>query len=179
VSAPVLLVCMGVSGVGKSTLARALADRWSLDFLEADDFHSAANRERMAAGKPLTDAMREPWIRAVCEALEQRRSRGRSCVLACSALRFAHRQTLRGLDFRVLFIDLQAGRDVIAGRMASRREHFAGPTLLDGQFDDLEPTSGEDDVITVDANAPAEQVLESTVCAIRRLSLPAFPPGSP
>ena len=164
-----LLVCMGVAGVGKSTLARALAGRWSMEFLEADDFHSAANRERMAAGLPLTDAMREPWIRAVCEALEDRRRRGRSCVLACSALRSAHRQRLRTLGFRVLFIDLQAERDVIAARMASRREHFAGPTLLDSQFADMEPTSGETDVIPVDANRPADEVLESVLRVLSRL----------
>ena len=90
-STPVLVISMGVSGCGKSTLAKHLAKKFGLAFLEADDFHSDENKAHMASGKPLTDAMREPWIASMCDNLRDHRERGESCVLAYSGLRRAHR----------------------------------------------------------------------------------------
>jgi gluconokinase len=156
---PVLLVCMGVSGSGKSTVARILARRFELEFCEADDFHGPENTARMAAGQPLSDAMREPWIDRLSAALAAKRSEGRSCVLAWSALRRAHRQRIRALGFRTLFLHLQADPGVIAARLDTRLGHFFHPGLLQSQFEDLQPASGEKDVLPLDAGAELAEVI--------------------
>ncbi len=149
--APALVVCMGVSGSGKSTLAQTLAERFGLEFLEADAFHSEENRQHMAAGLALTDAMREPWIERLCAELAQRADAGRGCVLAYSGLRRAHRARFRQLGFRTLFLHLRAERELIRQRMQTRSGHFAPPDLLDSQIADLQSTRGESDVVDVDA----------------------------
>lgn len=148
---PVLVVVMGVSGCGKSTLAASLADDFGFRLLEADDFHPPANKARMARGEPLTDAMREPWIAAMCDALRERRRQGESCVLAYSGLRRAHRQRFRELGYPTLFIHLAGDKEVIRGRMRARAGHFAPASLLDSQFDALEAAMDEPDIIVVDA----------------------------
>jgi gluconokinase len=164
---PVLLVCMGVSGSGKSTVARILARRFELEFCEADDFHGPENRARMAAGQPLSDALREPWIGRLSAALAAKRSEGHSCVLAWSALRRTHRQRIRALGFRTLFLHLWADPDVLAGRLDSRPGHFFHPGLLQSQYEDLQPTTGEEDVLRFDAGAELPEVTAAVVEAAR------------
>ena len=149
---------MGVSGSGKSTLAALLADSLGLSFLEADDFHSEANKARMRAGIPLSDDDREPWMNAVCKNLADMAARGDSCVLAHSALRRAHRDRLRRQGFRTLFLHLDGDRELIARRMAERSGHYMPARLLDSQFDDLEPTDDEPDVVPIDIAADAAEV---------------------
>jgi gluconokinase len=156
---PALLICMGVSGAGKSTVARYLARELDMQYIEADDFHGEQNRARMAAGLPLDDAMREPWIRRVCTELEAHRKLNRDCVLACSGLRKAHRQRFRELGFRTCFLSLEGDREVIASRIARRKGHFYPVSLLDSQYADLEPFDGETDVACVDINADLHRVL--------------------
>jgi len=166
---PILVVCMGVSGSGKSTLARALAEALDWTFVDGDDLHGPQNRAHMAAGRPLTDAMREPWIDRMRGRLRSERSKGRNCVLAFSGLRSAHRQRFRELGFRTLFLHLTAGRDVIAQRMTDRAGHYMPVSLLDSQFADLQPVDREPDVVDVSADGPFESVLEEALRQVRAL----------
>ncbi|WP_407351184.1 gluconokinase [Luteimonas sp. R10] len=148
---PVLVIVMGVSGCGKSTLAASLATEFGFRLLDADDFHPPANKARMARGEPLTDAMREPWIAAMCDALRERQRQGESCVLAYSGLRRAHRQRFRELGYPTLFIHLAGDSEMIRDRMRARVGHFAPASLLDSQLDALEAAMDEPDIVVVDA----------------------------
>jgi len=156
---PVLVICMGVSGSGKSTVAAGLAQRFDLEFVEADDYHSDENRARMKAGIPLTDEQREPWIDSLCRLLKDRRQKGIHCVLAYSGLRRAHRQRFRELGFQTLFLHLAGDRNLIAKRMAHRRGHYMPPSLLDSQFAAMEAADSEPDVVIVDGTAPLPEVI--------------------
>ena len=162
---PRLIVCMGVSGCGKSTVARAIADSFGVAMLEGDDFHPAENRARMASGKPLTDAMREPWIERIVAALRAEAAAGHGCVLACSALRRTHRQRLReaGLDTRFLWLDGTA--ELLTAWMEARAGHFMPASLLESQFEALEPPVDEADaeriLLSADWAAPLKRALEA------------------
>lgn len=149
-SKPVLVISMGVSGCGKSTLAKYLAKKFALVFLEADDFHSEENKAHMASGKPLTDAMREPWITSMCDNLREHREQGESCVLAYSGLRRAHRARFRELGYPVLFVHLAGPQEVIRRRLQGRANHFMPADLLASQYAALEPALNEPDIITID-----------------------------
>lgn len=157
---PALIICMGVSSCGKTTLARALAERFGLVYLEADDFHSEENKAFMAAGQPLTDSMRAPWIESICAALEVEFAAGRHCVLACSALRNSHRQRFRETDFNVQFLFLDGTRKLIARWISEREGHFMPAALLDSQFDTLESPIGEPGVTRIRLNQAWPEVLE-------------------
>lgn len=131
----VSIVIMGVSGSGKTTLGRALAETRGGQFLDADDFHSAINIEKMRRGEALTDDDREPWLQTLRALLH---SGPRGIVLACSALRERYR-TILGIDGeRVRLVYLMAKREELQLRLASRQGHFAGPDLLDSQLSTLE-----------------------------------------
>jgi gluconokinase len=162
---PRLIVCMGVSGCGKSTVARVIADSLGLRFLEGDDFHGPENRAWMASGRPLTDAMREPWIERIVAALDAEAAHGHDCVLACSALRRGHRQRLReaGLATRFLFLD--GDRDLLETWMRARDGHFMPADLLESQFEALELPENEPDVtrilLSADWAAPLKRSLEA------------------
>jgi gluconokinase len=155
----VIAILMGVSGSGKTTLGRRLAADLGWDFLDADDFHSAANKEEMAHGQPLTDADRAPWLDALAEALRERLRTDRSAVLACSALRESYRETLR-VSPAVRFVYLRADAETIRRRLASRRGHFFDAHLLASQFDALEEPK---DALVVDVTGPRD----TTVLAIK------------
>jgi len=151
---------MGVSGSGKTTLGRRLAADQGWEFLDADDFHSAANKAKMASGQPLTDADRDPWLEALAEALRERVASGRGTILACSALKESYRQRL-GVDPAVRFVYLKADAETIRRRLAGRRGHFFDARLLASQFEALEEPEG---ALVVDvAGSP-----EDTVLAIER-----------
>ena len=158
---PMLIICMGVSGSGKSTVAAGLAQQFGLEFIEADDYHSDENKARMKAGIALTDEQREPWINTLCLLLKDRRRNGIHCTLAYSGLRRAHRQRFRELGFRVLFLHLAGDRDLIAKRMNQRAGHYMPASLLDSQFAAMEPADSEPDLVTVDGTAPLPEVIES------------------
>lgn len=164
---PVLVISMGVSGCGKSTLARHLAKKFGLVFLEADDFHSAENKAHMASGKPLTDAMREPWIASMCNTLRDHRSRGESCVLAYSGLRRAHRARFRELGYPVIFVHLAGPQEVIRRRMEARVNHFMPADLLTSQYAALEPALNEPDIINVDVAQSISQIQRQTEELVR------------
>lgn len=136
---------MGVSGAGKTTVGRLLAERLGCPFLDADEFHPPANVAKMAAGTPLTDADRQPWL----EALNDRIRDLPAAVLACSALKETYRQTLaQGIpDCR--FVHLRGSVELIRSRLAERRHRYMPASLLESQFDALEPPHGAIEVDVV------------------------------
>jgi gluconokinase len=146
-----VLVLMGVSGCGKSTVAGVLAGRLGWDLAEGDDMHPQENVAKMAAGHPLEDADRWPWLDRVAAWIGEHTAAGRPGIVTCSALRRRYRDVLRGE--RVVFVYLAGTREQIAARLAVRHGHFMPPTLLDSQFAALEPPESDERAITVDIGA--------------------------
>ena len=149
---------MGVSGCGKSSLGRAVADAISQPLIEGDDFHSAANKAKMASGTPLNDADRQAWLAALGEQL---REHAQSAVLTCSALKFNYRQQLREASpgLRFAFLDITPSEALV--RVAARAgEHLFPASLVDSQFAALESPSDENGVLTLDATQPLNQLTE-------------------
>lgn len=149
---PVTLVIMGVAGAGKSTILEVLADRLGWQTLEGDALHPASNVARMAAGMPLTDADRGPWLTAIAGWIERQDAAGRSSVVACSALRRRYRDRLRAAGRDVRFAHLVARPDVLASRLAGRRDHFMPATMLASQLETLEPLQADEPGMEVDAD---------------------------
>jgi len=145
------LVVMGVSGTGKSTIGTMVAERLGRPFVEGDDLHPPANVEKMHAGIPLTDDDRGPWLRLVRDAMTEHARAGRSAVVACSALRRAYRDVLRGAEGRVRIVHVDVPGDELARRMASRRGHFMPAALLASQLATLEPLQPDEDGVVVPA----------------------------
>jgi gluconokinase len=163
-----ILLVMGVTGSGKSTVGKLLADRLNWLFLEADDFHSAANKEKMHRGVPLSEADRLPWLRAIhAELLAQARA-SKNVVLGCSALRESYREILMAnLNVRIVY--LRGSRELIGERLRQRLGHFAGEAILDDQFAVLEDPSATEAVI-VDVQESPEQIMEEV---LRRIDVGA------
>lgn len=157
-SKALLIIVMGVSGCGKSTLAERLSKRYHLSYIEADDFHPAENKAHMAAGKPLSDAMREPWIQALCNEASVLANKC-GAVMAYSGLKRAHRARFRRLGVRTIFLHLHGSKTLIAERMGERGDHFMPLSLLDSQFDALEPPTHEPDVHFIDLSQSIEKIL--------------------
>ena len=158
------VVIMGVSGCGKSSLGAAVAHATGLKLVEGDDHHSAANRDKMASGVPLTDADREGWLATLCDQL---RSHPEGVVLTCSALKLAYRTRLREAAPGLGFVFLEIQRDQALHRVASRGAHFFSTALVENQFTTLEDPTGEPGVLNVDAMAPLAQ-LQTHVSQWRR-----------
>jgi gluconokinase len=159
-----VIVVMGPTGSGKTTIGSLLAQQLGWDFVDADQFHSAANKEKMHQGIPLTDADRAPWLAAIHQQIEQWLAEGRNVVLACSALKQSYRELLwRGGDVKLVY--LKGSYELIAQRLLTRHGHFADEHILAGQFADLEEPT---DAITVDISAPPAEIVEE-IC--RRLGL--------
>jgi gluconokinase len=135
---------MGVSGVGKTTVARLLAERLGVPYGEADDFHPAANLAKMSAGIPLDDADRLPWLAALGDWLGACRAAGTGAVITCSALTRRYREVLRASCPDAYFLHLVGSRELIADRLARRTGHFMPPALLASQFAALEPLAADE-----------------------------------
>jgi gluconokinase len=161
--APCALIVMGVSGSGKSTVAAALAEKLRWTFEDGDRFHPASNVAKMAAGHPLTDEDRRPWLHAIADEIERVCRAGSHVVIACSALKRAYRDVLvRGRkDVRIVF--LNGSETLIAERLARRKGHFMPKNLLNSQFMTLELPRAEEKVITVSIDAPVEAIVEDIV----------------
>ena len=157
---PQIFVLMGVSGSGKTTIGCLLAQRLSIPFLDADDFHPQANKDKMHAGHPLTDEDRWPWLATLNGLLRDHAQQGTGCVLACSALKEIYRDKLEdGLSHSTIdFVLLEGSRELIAGRLAGRHHEFMSSTLLDSQFATLE--TPEDAIKICNDRAPGEVVDE-------------------
>ena len=155
-----IVVVMGVSGSGKSTVGAALADVLGWPFVEADDLHPAANVEKMASGVPLTDEDRWPWLDRIVDELRATAKRSPDVVIACSSLKPAYRDRLaRAGDVR--FVYLRGDRQTIAGRLAARHHRYMPATLLDSQFAALDPPANAIDVdIRGDVTTQVRQIIE-------------------
>jgi len=137
---------MGVSGCGKSTIGAALAERLSWPFLDADDLHPESNVARMAAGEPLSDADRLPWLAAIRDEMT---ASGPDLVVACSALRRAYRDVLRAGPGPVRFVYLDVNAEILRLRLAHRHGHFMPSRLLDSQLATLEPPAEDEQVVRI------------------------------
>ena len=161
VTKPVIVVVMGVSGSGKSTVAALLAAALGCRFQEGDDLHPPENVEKMHGGAPLTDADRMPWLRKIAEEIDDWLARGECGVLTCSALKRSYRDIIIGARHDVVLVYLKGSRELIHRRMAARHEHFMPVALLDSQFATLEePTPDEHPIIVDIGGKPADIVHE-------------------
>ena len=167
-----LIVVMGVSGCGKSTVGAALAERLRVPFRDADDLHPAANVDKMSRGIALTDDDRAPWLHLVGEELFRHRVTG--LVIACSALRVAYRDILRAHAPATHFVHLETTRQVIAQRMVVRSEHFMPLTLLDSQIATLEPLAVDEHGHVVNAERSVTDIIAVAEREIRSIT-PAVP----
>ena len=159
-----IVLVMGVSGAGKSTIGRALADALEAAFLEADAFHSPANIAKMKSGIPLTDADRWPWLDAIGAALDRSVMKGGKVVLACSALNQAYRdRLLKDGGRRGFTVFLQGDPDLIAARLAGRSGHYMPPALLPSQLAALEPPA---DAIVADISEAPEVILRKVLAKL-------------
>jgi gluconokinase len=156
-----IVIVMGVTGSGKTTVGTRLAHELGWTFHDADDFHPPANVEKMRAGIALTDADREPWLQAIRRCIDRTVESGASAVFGCSALKAAYRSTLADGRPEVRFVHLCGPEPLIAERLRRRVGHFMNPRLLDSQFETLEPPA---DAIEVEVALP----LAAQVRAIRR-----------
>ncbi|MGK8524380.1 gluconokinase [Nocardia asteroides] len=156
---------MGVSGSGKTTIGTRLADALGVEYAEGDGFHPPANVAKMAAGTPLDDADREPWLDALAAWMAERRGRG--AVVTCSALKRAYRDRLRVSAPDVFFLHLEVPRGELQRRVAERRGHFMPPSLLDSQLATLEPLGPDEVGGAVDATRDPAHVVRDAVAAVR------------
>jgi gluconokinase len=152
----VIVVLMGVSGSGKTTVGRILARELGWTFLDADDYHPAANVEKMRRGVPLNDDDRAPWLVALRKRIDEARDAGEDVVLACSALKHAYQDYLaRHGPEGVRYVYLHGSEELLRRRLAERKGHFMNPGLLHSQFETLEPPEG---TLRVEVSAPPEVV---------------------
>lgn len=163
--APPVLIVMGVAGTGKTTVGAMLAGRLHWLYAEADDFHPAANVEKMAAGTPLTDADREPWLAAIGRWIDERAAAGEPGVVTCSGLKRAYRDRLRQGRPQVRMVFLQGSRELIARRLAARHGHFMRAEMLDSQFADLEPPEPDEGVTEVSVEPPPNEIVDAILRA--------------
>jgi len=154
-----LIIVMGVSGSGKSTLAKALGETYGYQYLDGDDFHSAASRSLMAEGIPLTDEQRAPWVESLKKRLQQNAKRTIHTTLAFSGLKQKHRAELRAAGLRTIFLYLNGNKEIIQERISKRKGHFMAPALLDNQFANMEDPLREHDVHLIEIWPTLEQVI--------------------
>jgi gluconokinase len=165
---PCALIVMGVSGSGKSTVAEALSARLGWRCADADRFHPASNVAKMSAGQPLTDDDRWPWLKAIADEIDRLCGKQQHAVVACSALRRAYRDVLvHGRSgIRIVFLD--GTRELIAARLAARKDHFMPAGLLDSQFMTLERPAPDEGAVTVSIDATVDAIVDDI---LRQLKL--------
>ena len=160
-----ILIAMGVSGAGKSRIGEMLAERLACSYTDGDAFHSAANKEKMHQGIPLTDDDRWPWLRTIRAAIEEKQHAGETAVFTCSSLKRSYRDVLRGTDTDVRFVYLKGSFEVLHERLKTRTGHFFDPSLLKSQLDTLEEP-GEDEAIVVSIELTPEQIVDEVMVKI-------------
>lgn len=163
---PSLVVVMGVSGSGKSTVGMLLAERLGVPYAEADDFHPPANIAKMSAGDPLDDRDRAPWLDAIAAWIVERGDGGG--VVSCSALRRRYRDRLRQDTPGLFFLHLDGSEELIAGRLAARTRHFMPAGLLRSQFEALEPLEPDEAGAVVAIGDDPERITERALAALPR-----------
>ncbi|MEU0928340.1 gluconokinase [Streptomyces malaysiensis] len=165
--APQVVVVMGVSGTGKTTIGPLLAEEFGVPYAEADDFHPPANIAKMSAGTPLNDDDRRPWLDAIGAWAHDHTEGGG--VVSCSALKRMYRDRLRSAAPGIVFLHLTGDRDVIAERMKERKGHFFSGDLLDSQLATLEPLQPDEYGVAVDIAPEPEVITERAAAELRRL----------
>lgn len=154
-----IVILMGTMSTGKTFFGEQLAQKLNWPFYEADRFHPASNKEKMRAGIPLTDADRQPWLAAIAAEIKKLHTKNKPAIFTCSALKKKYRDTLRVAP--VLFIHLHAPKETLEHRARTRQHEYMHPNLIQSQLDTLEfPGPDETDVISINTDDPAEQVLE-------------------
>ncbi|CAJ0814774.1 gluconokinase [Ralstonia flaminis] len=159
-----IVVVMGVSGCGKSTVGQKIAERLGCAFRDGDEFHSEANRAKMHAGIPLNDDDRKPWLESIRTYMDETTNGGGSLVVACSALKQRYRDVLRGKTGNTEFVYLKGDFDLLQGRLAARKDHFFNPNLLRSQFDALEEPT---DAIVVNIALPPDSIVDEAVTQLQ------------
>jgi gluconokinase len=168
---PAVIVVMGVSGAGKTTIGKLLAERLGWDFRDGDEFHPPANVEKMRSGVPLTDEDRWPWLRAVSQWIDETRREKRRAVTAPSVLKRSYRDIVIGgrPDVRLVFLD--GAPELIARRVTARRGHYMPATLLDSQFATLEPPGADEDPIRVSIEPAPDKIVSNIIEQLRAESV--------
>jgi len=154
-----IVIVFGVSGAGKTTISKLLAEQLSWRFYEADDFHPRANIEKMRSGRPLTDEDRWPWLERLREQITRSLAAKENAVLACSALKRAYRERLH-VNNDVRFVYLRGDSALIEKQLRDRRGHFMNPALLRSQFADLEEPASDEEVLTVELGQTPKELVE-------------------
>jgi gluconokinase len=172
------VIVMGVSGSGKTGVGQALAEGLGFEFIEGDDHHPEANVEKMAAGIPLTDEDRWPWLRALADFVAERHQRDAGTVLACSALRRTYRDVLRAAvpTEESFAIQLDADETTLRSRLEQRRGHYMPASLLESQLATLEPLEPDESGVVLNATRPEREVVEQALTAVRSWH-GTLPPG--
>lgn len=152
-----LVVVMGVTGSGKSTVGIALAEKMGVPFADADDFHPPENVAKMRSGTALTDVDRRPWLLAIGAWLARQDD---GAVVTCSALKRVYRDTLREAAPTITFLHLHGDRETVRARVGARQGHFMPQSLVDSQFADLEPLGADEDGVVVDLALPVDVIVE-------------------
>jgi gluconokinase len=161
----VIIIIIGVSGSGKSTIAQALAAAHHWQYIDADDFHSAANKAKIANNEPLTDADRLPWLQTLHTQIRHWLDTNQTTVLACSALKRSYRDLLSDNDLAVKFVYLKGSYELIAKRLREREDHFAKEGILKSQFETLEEPI-KDEAITIDIDIDIDRVVRDINAAL-------------
>ncbi len=164
------IVVMGVSGVGKTTVAQGMASALGWEFAEGDDLHPEANVAKMAAGQPLTDEDRWPWLRSIGDWMSAEVTAGRSAVVTCSALRRAYRDVLREGRPEVVFCHLTANPSLLGERVGQRTDHYMPASLLPSQLATLEPLQPDEPGVEVSSEGDPAAVIAR---ALQALGLPS------
>lgn len=159
-----IVVVMGVSGCGKSTVGQKIAERLGCAFRDGDEFHSDANRAKMHAGIPLNDDDRKPWLESIRTYMDEMTSDGRSLVVACSALKQRYRDVLRGSAGNTEFVYLKGDFELLQSRLSARKDHFFNPNLLRSQFDALEEPA---DAIVVSIALAPQAIVDEAVTQLQ------------
>jgi carbohydrate kinase (thermoresistant glucokinase family) len=168
VSSCLHVIVMGVSGSGKTTVGEGIATELGFELIEGDDYHPPRNVEKMAAGVPLTDDDRRPWLETLATLLEDRHARSQGTVLACSALRSAYRDVLRSAvpAAETFIILLEADAATLRSRMESRTGHYMPPALLESQLATLERLQPDEPGVVLDATRSVDVVIAAAVAAM-------------
>ena len=154
------IIIMGVAGSGKSTVGAMLAKTLGWHFIEGDDFHSEQAKSMMAAGIPLTEALRDSWVLALCHQLQHYKSTGQQCVLSYSGLIAKHRQAIRQAGAKTQFFYLQGSEAVLSARLAARKNHFMPASMLQSQLGTMQSCDNEADICCLDISLSATQLVE-------------------
>jgi len=160
------IVVMGVQGCGKSTAGRAIGERLGLPFIDGDDLHPLANKQKMAGGNPLTDEDREPWLGIIGRSLAEGLEHGEARVIACSALKRRYRDQIRSFAPTVRFVHLAGEQGLIADRLTGRNHAYMPPALLDSQFQALEPLEADEAGIRLDITLSPQDIAEAVADAL-------------